>query len=535
MPVALIADRGIRTSTSAGTAVVSLTTGASILAAPNTYLIARVGVDNSGASGAAPGLAVTDSAGNTWTVGAPALNDPGAASAGIAAYLCYCKVVNAYTNASTVTFTWTTGSPLSAIVIEEWRGIDSVTPVWTAQVVANSASASFSVAITPTNGSALLYAMSAIQGVSADWGALDSDGLLALWTGLTKDQANTGTPATSVSVYGGYKVLPTTGTFAQTWNHTLGTARSSGSVIIMFHSGAVEATPPKVTTVTAVPAPTLASSQTVTPTAVATVTAVPAPTLSSSRTATPAAVATVTAIPGPTLRVDVAVTPAAVATVVAIPAPTIVITGGNSTVTPAAVATVASIPAPTLKADTAVTPTAVPTVVAVPAPTLKATSVATPAVVPTVVAVPAPTLIATFGVSPSVVPTLVAVPAPTLKADTKITPAVVTTVTTVPAPTPLVTGDSNAQPVPVVTVVAVPAPTPIATSKATPASVDTFTTIPAPTLVSALPAPELEEPLTVQTSSTKLVVDPQSTKWTPNPQSTRYRTDPSSTEWESDL
>lgn len=413
MPVSFIADRGIRTSTSAGNAVVSLTTGASIFAAPNTYLIARVGVDNSGTNGALPGLAVTDTAGNTWTVGTGALNDPGVASAGIAAYLCYCKVVNAYTNSSTVTFTWTTGSPLSAIVIEEWRGIDSVTPVWTAQVIANGASTAVAVAITPTNGNALLYAMTAIQGQSADWGTLDSDGLLQVWTGLTKDQANTGTTATSVSVYGGYKVIPTTSTFAQTWNNTLGASRSWAAVAIFFHAGVVDITPTRVITASTVPAVTLASDQAIAAAVVPTVTTVPAPTLRVDVNVTPAVVVTAVSVPASTLKADTSVIPTSIATVASVLAPTLVITGG-STATPAAVATVVGIPAPTLKSDTKVTATAVTTVTAVPAPTLATAQGVSPSVVPTVATVPAPSLSAAAKVVATAVATSAAIPAPTI-------------------------------------------------------------------------------------------------------------------------
>lgn len=237
MTISKVADRGIRTSTSGGDATVTLTDPTDIKV--GNYLVARVAVDNSGTSGALPGLAVTDTPGNTWTVGTGALNDPGAASAGMSAYLCYCRINTAYAAAATVLFDYTTGSPLSAIVIEEWTGIDYITPAAVAQTTATSSTTTITISRTPSAAGQLMYVMSAIEGFSTDWGAQDADSTNGTWTALTKDQANTGTATTSVSVYGGYKVVNASG--AQTWDNTLGTARDSASVAIVFGAGAQSA------------------------------------------------------------------------------------------------------------------------------------------------------------------------------------------------------------------------------------------------------------------------------------------------------
>lgn len=225
-----VADRGQRNSaTGTGAAVVTLTNPTSIL--PGNWLIARVGVDNSGASGAAPGLTMSDSRSHTWTVGTAANNDPGAASAGITAYLVYVKVTTAFQAGDTVTFTAGTGTPTWAIVIEEWNGIHN-TPVAVAQTTATSTTTTVTISRTPTVIGQLMYAMTAIEGQSADFGTLDADSTGGTWTGLTKDQGNSGTPATSVAVYGGFKVV--TSTAAQTWDNTLVNTRDSASVAIVF-------------------------------------------------------------------------------------------------------------------------------------------------------------------------------------------------------------------------------------------------------------------------------------------------------------
>jgi hypothetical protein len=232
MTIVKVSDRGVRNSTGTGTATLTLTNPT--LITPGNYLVVRVAVDNSGASGALPGLAVSDSRSHTWTVGTGALQDPGAASAGSACYLCYVKVRTAFQAADTVVFTWTTGTPVSAIVVEEWTGIHSVTPLDVAQVTANnvSSTAQPAISITPTGAGHLVYVACAAEQQGTEWGAQDSDTTNGSWVDLTKDAANTGTHDTSMAVYGGYKIVTASG--AQTWNNTLSVTGDWAACAVVF-------------------------------------------------------------------------------------------------------------------------------------------------------------------------------------------------------------------------------------------------------------------------------------------------------------
>ena len=317
--IAKIADRGIRTSTSAGDAVVDLPTAGAITV--GNYLVARVAVDNSGASGARPGLAVSDARNGTWTTGTGALRDPAGASAGIVCYLSYVKVASGYTNGDDVTFDYTTGSPLSAIVIEEWSFIDGTTPLAVAEVQASnlSTTADPSVSRTPTAAGQLMYAACAIEGQASVWGAQDSDTTDGSWVDVTKDTADTGTGSTSVTVYGGYKIV--TGTSAQTWDNSVADGLDWAAVAVVFARATetLSITAVCVTATTAIPTPAVTTSgaTNVTPiTAVAAVTAIPTPTFTAPCNVTGlTAVAAVTAIPTPGVSAGVNVSVTAVAAV----------------------------------------------------------------------------------------------------------------------------------------------------------------------------------------------------------------------------
>jgi hypothetical protein len=227
-----VSDRGVRNSTSTGTAVVTLTNPT--LIAVGSYLIARVAVDNSGTNGALPGLAITDSRSHTWTLETGANQDPGAASAGASCYLGYVKVVTPFQAADTVTFTWTTGTPRSAIVLEEWAGIDPTTPRAVTSTRANnvSSTAQPTGAITPSAARQLLFVTAAAEQLGTEWGAQDTDTTNGSWVDVTTDSANTGTHDTSMSVYGGTKIVTASG--AQTWNNTLSATGDWATVSIVF-------------------------------------------------------------------------------------------------------------------------------------------------------------------------------------------------------------------------------------------------------------------------------------------------------------
>lgn len=232
MAIVKVADRGTYNSTATGDSTVTLTNPT--LITPGNYLVARIAVDNSGGSGARPGCAVTDTPGNTWTVGTGALQDPGTASSGITCYLAYCKVTVEYQAGATALFNWTTGTPRAAIVIEEWTGIRSITPLQVAEVQSNnvSSTAQPAVTISPSAANQLVYVACAVEGQAAAWGAQDTDTTNGSWVDVTKDTADTGTAATSATVYGGYKIVNASG--SQTWNNTLGVTSDWAAVAVVF-------------------------------------------------------------------------------------------------------------------------------------------------------------------------------------------------------------------------------------------------------------------------------------------------------------
>jgi len=230
-----VADRGTAANATGGVNTTVTLTSPTTIAVGN-YLIARIAVDNSGSSGAAPGCTVTDPRSNTWTVLGPALSDPGAASAGATAYLCYAKVVTAYQAADALTFTWGgTLATAKAIVVEEWRNIHSATPVAVSAVTNNSVTAgsttAVSVSITPTAPGQLVYTCLATEGIAADTVGADSDTTNGNWATLTTTASADATATNNQRVSGQYKLVTTAG--AQSWDSTI-TSRDWAAIAVVF-------------------------------------------------------------------------------------------------------------------------------------------------------------------------------------------------------------------------------------------------------------------------------------------------------------
>ena len=533
-----VSDRGMRNSTSTGNASITLTDPTLITV--GNYLVCRVAVDNSGTNGALPGLAVTDSRSHTWTTGTGALQDPGVASAGASGYLTHVKVVTPFQASDTVTFTWTTGSPRCAIVIEEWAGIHSTTPIGVAQTTANnvSSTAQPSIARTPASAGQLMYVLCAAEQLGTEWGAQDTDTTNGAWSDVTKDSSNTGTADTSMSVYGGYKVVTAAG--AQTWNNTLSATGDWATVAIVYDNNrleneyattvaAVTAIPtPTVTTptgenvpaatvvaVTAIATPTVTTAANITVTAVAVVTAIPTPAVS-GRQATPTAVAAVTAIATPAITTGVSIAVTTVTAVTAIATPT---RTASANVTPTAVAAVTAIATPSRTASATVTVTAVTavTAIATPAVTTGTSAAVTAVAAVTAIATPAVTTAANISVTAVAAVTAISTPSVTTGADANIAPNVVAAVTAIP--TPAVATPTNVPASTVAAVVAIPTPaistgvsvavTRVAAVTAVATPTFTRTTTPTPTTVAAIaavPTPVWSSSATVAVSTVTAVV-----------------------------
>lgn len=230
-----VSDRGTAANaTAATTTSLTLTSPTSI--AVGNYLIARVAVDNSGTNGAAPGCTVTDPRSNTWTVLGPALSDPGAASAGATAYLCYAKVITAYQAADALTFNWGgVSTTAKAIVVEEWSNIHKSAPVAVTAVTANSVTAASTTAVstgvTPTAPAQLVYTCLATEGIAADTVGADADTTNGTWVTLTTTASANATATNNQRVSGQYKVVSAAGT--QSWDVTI-TSRDWAAIAVVF-------------------------------------------------------------------------------------------------------------------------------------------------------------------------------------------------------------------------------------------------------------------------------------------------------------
>lgn len=237
-PPLFVSDRGNTANATAGTTS-SVTITSPTTVAVGNYLVARVAVDNSGTSGAAPGCTVTDPRSNTWTVLGPALADPGAAAAGATAYLCYTRVGTAYQAADALTFNWGgISTTAKAIVVEEWTNIHSAAPVAVSAVTNDSVAAGSTTAVAatvvPTDAYQLVYTCLATEGIAGDSITYDTDTTNGLWSPLTRVASANATATNNQCVAGQQKVVTASG--SQTWNATI-TSRDWAAIAVVFAPG----------------------------------------------------------------------------------------------------------------------------------------------------------------------------------------------------------------------------------------------------------------------------------------------------------
>lgn len=230
-----VADRGSVANATAGTTS-SITLSSPTAITIGNYLIARVAVDNSGSSGAAPGFTVTDPRSNTWTILGPALADPGAAAAGATAYIGYTRVTTAYQAADALTFNWGgVSTTAKACVVEEWGNISSATPVAVSAVTNDSGAAASTTAvaatIVPTAANQLVYTCLATEGIAGDSITYDSDTTSGFWVALTRTASANATATNNQCVAGQFKTVTAAG--SQTWNATI-TSRDWAAVAVVF-------------------------------------------------------------------------------------------------------------------------------------------------------------------------------------------------------------------------------------------------------------------------------------------------------------
>ena len=228
MAIAKVADRANVNGNTAVTTVdlvlASLTVG--------NHLIIRAAADNSGSSGAARTMTVTNQSGTAIDVATDVqftqLNDPGAASAGTCLYVVIAKIT---ATSGTVRLTYS-GTVVQAAQAEEWSGVNQTAFVVGTPVGANGV-ASTNLASTTDASIALgnvAYAAVAIEGPSGDTYTNDSDTTNGSWVALTKRGTTNATADTNQTIAGAYKIVNATG--GQTHNPTNSVARDSAGLII---------------------------------------------------------------------------------------------------------------------------------------------------------------------------------------------------------------------------------------------------------------------------------------------------------------
>lgn len=225
---AKVADRATVNGNAAVTTVDLVLTGLTV----GHFLIVRAAADNSGGSGAARTVAVTNQSGTPIDTATAQqfnqLNDPGVASAGTNLTVVVARITAA---SGTVRLTYS-GSVVQACVAEQWSGIDPTTPVVGSPVGANGV-ASTNMASTADASVAsgnCAYAATAVEGPAGDTFTKDADTTNGSWVALTKAGTTNATADTNQTVAGAYKIV--TGTGAQTHNPTNSVARDSAGLIL---------------------------------------------------------------------------------------------------------------------------------------------------------------------------------------------------------------------------------------------------------------------------------------------------------------
>jgi hypothetical protein len=225
---AKVADRATANSNSAVTTVDLVLSGLTV----GHFLLIRVAADNSGGSGAARTVTVTNQSGTPIDTATDQqfnqLNDPGAASAGTNLTVVVAQIT---ATSGTVRLTFS-GSAVAAVVAEQWSGIDPTTPVVGTPVGANGTASTNLASTTDASVASgnVAYAATAVEGPAGDTFTKDADTTNGSWVALTKVGTTNGTADTNQSIGGAYKIA--TGTGGQTHNPTNSVARDSAGLIL---------------------------------------------------------------------------------------------------------------------------------------------------------------------------------------------------------------------------------------------------------------------------------------------------------------
>jgi hypothetical protein len=217
--------------TSQAATPVDMPTAASIVA--DNYLIDLIACDNAGTNGAHALVAPTDTQSHSWGLLTPANVDPGAANAGATAAIARVKVVNAFTNGDNADVNFSPNTTAKAVLVFEATGIHTGTPLAVAETqVTQAAGTTLAISRTPTAAGQMVLGVLAIEGPTGDTFTPDVDNTDGAWGILGRLSTTSGTAASNQTVWAVAKIV--TGTSAQTWNPTIGTARDIAAVMAVF-------------------------------------------------------------------------------------------------------------------------------------------------------------------------------------------------------------------------------------------------------------------------------------------------------------
>jgi hypothetical protein len=169
---------------------------------------------------------ITDTGSNTWVL---LREQPGGTSSSSDgdAELWTTQVTTALVSGNTITLNFS-GTQREAYVCEEYSGLDTSNVTLVDTSAGNPfTTASPTITVTPTTGAGrLLVGMDGMAGPLGDTFTQDTDTTVVAWTSITRVGTTGGSATSNATLSGGTKIVPS-GTTAQTYNPTLGTARNN--------------------------------------------------------------------------------------------------------------------------------------------------------------------------------------------------------------------------------------------------------------------------------------------------------------------
>lgn len=205
-------DRGTGSNNTSATTV-AIVPGTSFTA--GSFAVLSVAYDNSGNQGADPFVSIADNAGNTWTSRINALNDPGAANAGLVLRV-FTSTIGTLTATNVVTITFNTATVAKAWTFNEFTSDNSNNrPSYLTAASVTGSSVSPTVISSTINAGDMIVGIVGAEATTQT--SYDDDTLNGSWSVAQWGQAGTG--ASGVQANTQYKL--TTGTGSQTYNNTL--------------------------------------------------------------------------------------------------------------------------------------------------------------------------------------------------------------------------------------------------------------------------------------------------------------------------